>query len=101
MSHDPHSLRSPRIHLRHGDDFLPCVVLGRGDAVSMIRCEQCEWLIDSDDDPECFVYVGNYKRLHAEIVLCEKCRDDREAEQCAQDDAADRCVEMSERAGII
>ena len=62
--------------------------LGSDLAMSMIRCESCSHLIDSDDDPDCFVYVGNYKRLHAEMVLCERCRDEREAEQESEDSAA-------------
>ncbi len=43
--------------------------------MSMIRCEGCSELIDSDDDPECFVEVGNMRHLHKEIILCEPCRD--------------------------
>jgi|DEB19_MinimDraft_3_1074340.scaffolds.fasta_scaffold04394_2 hypothetical protein len=45
-----------------------------------ITCEDCGSLINSDNDPECFVYVGNYKRQHAERVLCEVCRMDFYAE---------------------
>ncbi len=35
-------------------------------------------LIKSDNDPDCFVEVGNMRRLHETIILCEKCREDRE-----------------------
>ena len=42
--------------------------------MSMIRCEWCERLIDSDDDPDCFAE-------NPEEVLCEWCRDKRYAEQ--------------------
>lgn len=56
--------------------------------MSMVMCERCDRMIDSDFDAECFVYVGNYKRLHAEMVLCERCREDREIEQVAEDSAA-------------
>ena len=42
--------------------------------MSMITCEDCDRLIDSDDDPDCFVYTGNYKRQHHEKVMCENCR---------------------------
>lgn len=45
--------------------------------MSMVRCEECERFIDSDEDPECFVEVGNMKRLHKEIILCEPCRERR------------------------
>jgi len=48
--------------------------------VSFIACQDCGTLINSDDDPDCFVYVGNYKRLHAERVMCEKCRTEFYAE---------------------
>lgn len=52
--------------------------------MSMIRCEGssngCCELIDSDADPECFVEVGNMRRLHSTKVLCVACRDEREAE---------------------
>ncbi len=58
--------------------------------MSMIRCEDCSRLIDSDDDPDCFVYVGNYKRLHDDKVMCEPCREryfekiEADADQAAQ-----------------
>ena len=48
--------------------------------MSMCTCERCDRMIDSDDDPDCFVEVGNMRRLHSTIVLCEWCRDDREAQ---------------------
>lgn len=53
--------------------------------MSIIQCKQCDAFIDSDDDPDCFVYVGNYRRLHAEIILCEACREHREQELEAED----------------
>jgi hypothetical protein len=46
--------------------------------MSMCRCDGCSRIIDSDDDPECFVEVGNMRRLHDTIILCEPCREDRE-----------------------
>jgi hypothetical protein len=49
--------------------------------MSMICCEQCGHLIDSDDDPDCFVEVGNMRRLHKEIVLCEGCREEHYNQQ--------------------
>ena len=50
--------------------------LSRGcDSMSMVICKDCEILVDSDDDPDCFVYVGDYKRQHSEITLCRACRD--------------------------
>jgi len=44
--------------------------------MSMIRCEECDEIFDSDEDPECFVEVGNMRRLHQTKVICEYCRDD-------------------------
>lgn len=43
--------------------------------MSMVMCESCDRPIDSDDDPECFVEVGNMRRLHQTKVLCEPCRE--------------------------
>lgn len=41
--------------------------------MSMIRCERCDVLIDSDDDPDCFVEPDKLDpRSH---VWCEACRD--------------------------
>lgn len=49
--------------------------------MSIVRCDRCSTRIDTDQDTECEVYVGNYKRLHATTILCEKCRYERECEQ--------------------
>ena len=46
--------------------------------MSLDRCHDCERLVDTDDDPECYVEVGNMRRLHKTICLCEFCRDERE-----------------------
>ena len=43
--------------------------------MSMVICEKCDRLIDSDDDPDCFVETGNMRRLHQTVVMCEPCRD--------------------------
>ena len=43
----------------------------------MCVCKNCNAFIDSDDDPECFVEVGNMRRMHETIILCEKCREER------------------------
>ena len=47
--------------------------------MSMIRCERCPTLIDSDDDPDCFVSIND----NDSIVMCEPCRDKHEAETFA------------------
>jgi len=58
--------------------------------MSMVLCSRCDAFVDSDDDPECFVEVGNMRRLHKTIVLCEACRDLDEmmAEEAAASEAA-------------
>jgi hypothetical protein len=48
--------------------------------MSMILCESCDRLIDSDDDPDCFVEVGNMRRMTSTMVLCEPCRERMEDE---------------------
>lgn len=49
--------------------------------MSVIRCEACDAIFDSDEDPDCFVEVGNMRRLHKTLILCEHCRDERDIEQ--------------------
>ena len=46
--------------------------------MSMCVCQRCDAYIDSDFDPDCFVEVGNMRKLNQTIVLCEKCREERE-----------------------
>ena len=45
--------------------------------MSMIYCRDCDQLIDSDEDPECFVETGHTDRAYHTIVLCAACRDNR------------------------
>ncbi len=42
--------------------------------MSIERCSRCENKVDSDKDGDCYVYVGNYKRQHDTVVMCEGCR---------------------------
>ena len=58
--------------------------------MSMIVCEGCDAYIDSDDDCDCFVEVGNMKRLHQTKVLCERCRDEFYSLMDWEADQADR-----------
>ena len=46
--------------------------------MSMVICEDCDASFDSDDDPDCFVEIGNMRRMNKTIVLCENCRGRRE-----------------------
>ena len=43
--------------------------------MSMVNCSECDKYIDSDIDCDCFVDVGNMRRMHKTIVLCEACRE--------------------------
>lgn len=46
--------------------------------MAMTRCDECDELIDSDDDPECFTGIEhNYK----ERILCGNCREELLDEQ--------------------
>ena len=65
--------------------------------MSICVCESCDRYIDSDFDPDCFVEVGNMRRLHQTKVLCEACRDKYFAEQEAEQDAADAAQAEAEK----
>ena len=43
-----------------------------------VICKECDRIINSDADPDCFVEVGNMRRMHKEIILCKPCREKRE-----------------------
>lgn len=45
--------------------------------MSIVICDGCDRPIDSDFDGDCFVEVGNMRRLHKTVALCERYRDDR------------------------
>lgn len=49
--------------------------------MSMIACDGCSAFIDSDDDPFCFVEMGNQRRAHVEVVWCESCRERKMTEE--------------------
>lgn len=65
--------------------------------MSIVRCERCPASVDTEADTECQVYIGNYKRLHATITLCEKCRYEMECEQEWMDSLAARAEYEAER----
>ena len=48
--------------------------------MSIDRCHDCRRLVDTDDDPECYVEIGNMRRLHKEACVCEPCRERRDYE---------------------
>lgn len=43
--------------------------------MSICICEKCDRWIDSDSDPDCFVEVGNMRKLTDTIIMCEPCRE--------------------------
>ncbi len=50
--------------------------------MSMCICSECECLVDSDDDPECFCEVDGEE----DIVLCIHCREDGNLFEMVEDD---------------
>ncbi len=54
-------------------------------------------MIDSDDDPDCFVEVGNMRRYHVTKVLCENCREDLDDRRRWEEEKADRCIAEMEK----
>lgn len=65
--------------------------------MSICTCSNCARYIDSDDDPECFVEVGNMRRYHETIILCETCREERDDEREWQESQADRAITEMEK----
>lgn len=43
--------------------------------MSMVMCERCDRMIDSDDDPDCFVENPGLPGSMGDQVLCEWCRE--------------------------
>ena len=39
--------------------------------MSMDRCYDCQQIFDTDDDPECWVEIGNMRRLNKCVPICE------------------------------
>ena len=57
--------------------------------MSMIRCDECERIFDSDEDPDCYVEKPNYINTSHPVkpaaslpvewdVICEQCREGAE-----------------------
>lgn len=65
--------------------------------VSMCVCKNCTKYIDSDDDPDCFVEVGNMRRYHETIILCERCREERLEKEEADASQRSRAESQSEQ----
>lgn len=69
--------------------------------MSIDNCSVCGDRIDTDFDLDCYVEVGNMKRLHATICLCPRHREEREEAEAARDDADAECFAAAELAGSL
>lgn len=56
--------------------------------MSYVRCVDCDIVFNSDNDPDCFCDIGDLTPLGYvnAVILCEDCRNNREAEQDKQDE---------------
>jgi len=48
--------------------------------MSWVTCQDCGMFVNSDDDPDVFLEITDMKRLHKTEIVCEHCREEREAE---------------------
>lgn len=59
--------------------------------MSIDRCHDCSTLVDTDDEPEAYIEIGNMRRMTWTICVCRPCRerredqDEREADQANVD----------------
>lgn len=56
--------------------------------MSIVTCEYCDAMVDSDSDPDCFVETGNMRRLHQTTIICEPCRErawDRQQDRLSEE----------------
>jgi hypothetical protein len=66
--------------------------------MSWDKCQDCGGLVNSDNDPACYVEVGNMRRMTWTECVCELCRVEREQKREAEDDAAGRAESEAEQA---
>ena len=48
--------------------------------MSIDRCHFCNRAVDTDEDDEAYVEIGNMRRLTSIVCVCERCRDSRSEE---------------------
>ena len=64
--------------------------------MSIDTCTHCNAYIDTDEDGDCYIEIGNMRRLTDTICLCEPCREKYFEEQdelhAAGDYAADQAA---------
>lgn len=63
--------------------------------MSMCICDKCGDPIDSDNDPDCFVEVGNMRRMHKTEIICEACRDKMDIYETADEPCGPSAHEVS------
>ena len=44
--------------------------------MSMDVCYKCGALVDTDEGVDCYVDIGNQRRLEKIVCICEKCREE-------------------------
>lgn len=72
--------------------------------MSIDRCSRCGDLVDTDDEPEAYVQIGNMRNREEYICLCRHHREQYEDERGGPDDLemlaidAERAVERLEEA---
>lgn len=78
------------------DKYSLCGLEALENTMSIIVCEKCDAYIDSDFDADCFVELGNMRRLNKTHVWCERCRDEYLLEEEAKQDAADAACALAQ-----
>lgn len=48
--------------------------------MSVDRCSRCSDLVDTDDEPEAYVEVGNMRTQTQTVCMCRNCRERHEEE---------------------
>ena len=51
--------------------------------MSIVRCTGCGAAIETDEDPQYLVEVGNMRRLTWEVAMCRHCRDEMDDSRLA------------------
>lgn len=64
--------------------------------MSITRCHDCERTIDTDLSPCHWIELGNMRRMHHEVSVCEPCMIDRDAAREAEEAAAGRAMAQAE-----
>jgi hypothetical protein len=49
--------------------------------MSWDRCKNCDRPVNTDDDPDCYIEVGNMRKQTTTECICEPCREELEIER--------------------